>query len=164
MTRDRAKYGEDTIDRIEVSLHTSTDSPDTRGEVYLVIGGREFNIKRPDINDRKPGAIDQYVLGRGANIENKAENDPRVLPIGLVWDSPVGLRFEPVPGQTPPDVWCLNDASLSVFTEGGYEDYAWLPAGLQPLWLGWHFGLAVHHLNYEIQDEDKTPLQNKRSG
>jgi hypothetical protein len=36
---------EDTIDRIEVSLHISAlDGAGTNGEVYLVIGGREFNL------------------------------------------------------------------------------------------------------------------------
>jgi hypothetical protein len=61
--------------------------------------------------------------------------------------------------QNPPDAWQLNDAWLSVFTKGGFEDRAWLPAGLQPLWLGWHFGLAVWRFHYEIQEADKRPLR-----
>jgi hypothetical protein len=163
MPRDRQQYGEDPIDRIEVTLVTGTDDgADTNGEVYVTVAGREFNVKRRNYDDRKAGAVDQYVLGHGTNIEHPAENDPRGMPIYMVWDNPIGLRFEPQASVNPPDTWQLNDAYLSVFTEGGYEDFCSLEASLAPRWLGFHFGLVLHGFAREIQDEDKTPLKTKR--
>ena len=162
MGRGRDKYGEDLIDRIEVTLTTANDDGSgTDGEVYLICAGREFNVKRAGYNDREPGQADQYVLGNGANIEHKGENNPQWMPIYMVWNNPIGLRFEPVAGANPPDTWQMSDAYLSVFTEGGYEDFATVEVSLAPSWLGQHFWLVVAAFNLEIQDEDKTPLKTK---
>ena len=165
MGRGRDKFGEDLIDRIEVTLTTgSEDDAGTDGQVYLIIAGREFNLNRRNHNDREVAATDTYVLGRGANIEHAAMNSPQGMPIRMVWNNPIGLRFEPVATPNPPDRWMMSDAYLSVFTEGGYEDTATVDVSLAPSWLGFHFGLVVGGFNLEIQDEDKAPLKTKRSG
>lgn len=163
MGRDRQQHGDDPIDRIDVTLVTGTDDgADTNGEVYVTVAGREFNVKRRNYDDRQAGAVDQYRLGNGANIEHPAQNDPRGMPIFMVWDNPIGLRFEPQAGANPPDTWQVSDAYLSVFTEGGYEEFAGLVAPLMGSWLGFHTGLVLHGFAVESQDEDKTPLKTKR--
>jgi hypothetical protein len=173
MGRDRGKYGDDAIERVEVWLTTgNVTGAETDGEVYLVLGGREFNIKRGDINDRQKGATDHYILGQGANIQHKKENNPTGIPIHLVWDNELGLRFEPQAGLTPPDAWNLGVVAVSIQTIKGYEDWGYLDSALTGpgapgpavgtgLWLGWHYGL-IAGLDIEVQEEDKSPLQRKQ--
>jgi hypothetical protein len=118
------KYGDGTVKRVEVWLSTGdVAGAGTDGQVYLVLGGREFNLKRSDINDRQQGATDHYILGQGANIEHKKENNPTGIPMHLVWDNELGLRFEPVAGLNPPDAWNLGLAEVSIQTVNGYEDW-----------------------------------------
>lgn len=167
MGRDRGQFGEDFIDHVDVYLSTGTDvlsgSDDagTDGEVYLLLGGREFNIKRADINDRLPGATDVYRLGSGATIQNPIQNNPRGMPISLFWDNPIGVRFQPEQGK-PGDTWQCEDVYLSIHTDGGFEDVATTPAILNNTWLGWQFGFTLQGLILEVMDEDKSPLKNKR--
>jgi hypothetical protein len=107
MPRDRDKFAEDPIDRVDVTLVTASDpGSGSDGEVYLLLGGREFNLKRADINDREAGAVDRYLLGRGANIEHKAENDPGSCPSAWSGTAPSGCalsrwrpRTHPMPGS-----------------------------------------------------------------
>jgi hypothetical protein len=174
MGRDRGKYGDDAIERVEVWLDTNNvTGAGTDGEVYLVLGGREFNIKRGGgYNDRQQGATDYYVLGQGANIEHKKENNPTGIPIQLVWDNEFGLRFEPQAGLNPPDAWNLASVGVAIHTIKGYEDWGYLDGALTGpgapgpdpgtgLWLGWHYGL-IAGLELEVQEEDKSPLQRKQ--
>jgi len=152
--RDRGQHQFDQVDQVEVYLVTGAESDaGTDGEVYLLLGGREFNIKRADINDRQPRAQDRYVLGQGATIEHKDRNDPRQTEIFMVWDHDIGLRFEPQADTITPDAWHLREAWLYI-RAGGFEDFAWLSPGQ---WLGWHYGLTTTQFQLQIQDEDKTP-------
>jgi hypothetical protein len=163
MPRDPANFSQDPIDRVVVGLGTTEDpGADTDGEVYLLLAGREFNLKRPDINDRERGANDDYVLGRGANIENKAKNNPRDVPIFLVWGHPVGLRFEPVNAL---DEWNIADCGVQVFTQGGFEDFYYLDAGTGDLWLGRNSGLVLYFEEFiQGEDKDEPPRQRQQRG
>jgi hypothetical protein len=167
MPRDRDKFSNDAVDWIDVTLVTAdVEKADTNGDVYLTLGGREFNLKRPDLDDRKRGASDRYLLGgfggKFTNVEHKDQNNPRDLPIILVWDHPVGLRFQPVANQNPPDAWKLADCWVSIHTVRGFEEFVWMDSGLANLWLGGHSGLTVG-LELEIQDEDKAKPKHKRA-
>jgi hypothetical protein len=132
------------LDQIVVTLRTgNVTGADTNGEVYLSLGGREFNLKIPNHDDRAQGETDTYRLGRDANIEHKERNDPRKLRFGSYSFYPVGLRFEPQATTPQPDDWNLANARVVVtIGEGSSEEYE-LEEGLRHLWLGFHSGLTV---------------------
>jgi hypothetical protein len=132
------------LDQIVVTLRTgNVAGAETDGQVYLSLGGREFNLKRPDHDDRAQGATDTYRLGRDANVENKERNDPRKLLFGAYSFYPVGLRFEPQATTPQPDDWNLANARVVVkIGEGSTEEWV-LEEGLRQLWLGFHSGLTV---------------------
>jgi hypothetical protein len=153
--RDPEKYKNDPIDQVEVKVFTGSESDaGTDGEVYLLLCGREFCIKRADINDRQPGKLDTYVLGRGANIENKARNDPQETPVYMAWNNPIGVRFAPKTDTPTTDAWHLAEMYLYIRTAGGFEDFALLEGSH---WFGWHFGLTNTQFGLSIQDPEKTP-------
>lgn len=130
------------VERIRVTLVTG-DVPDaaTNGEVYLTTGAREFNIKRPDIDDRQRGARDVYRLGAGANIDNAARNNPTGLPTWML--GPIGLRFEPQTTTPAPDTWNLASAKVEVLRDDGVTDVWDLDPSLEGLWLGRQTTLTV---------------------
>jgi hypothetical protein len=135
------------VTQIRVTLVTG-DVPDaqTNGEVYLVVGGREFNIKRPDIDDRQRAATDVYRLGQGANIDNARMNDPRKLVTKRLLERyPVGLRFEPVPNRppAPPDAWNLASATMAITSSDEWRDEFVLDDAHKDVWLGFHTGLVA---------------------
>jgi hypothetical protein len=163
-----ARSGEDVIHSIIVNVHTHNGGTrGTDGDVYLIFAGREFNLNLVGIRDRRPGARDRYRLGgepstdSGSNVENPDLNNPGGLRIHLAWDHPVGLRFAPQPGLDPPDHWDLVNCWMSIFTNTGYEDFAYLDGYLSNLTLGSETGLTVY-LEREIQSEDKAPLKHKQ--
>lgn len=135
---------QEPLDQIVVTLRTgNVAGAETNGEVYLSLGGREFNLKRPNHDDRARGATDTYRLGRDANISNKERNDPRKLRFGSYGFYPVGLRFEPQATTPQPDDWNLANARVVVkLEEGSTEEYE-LEESLRNLWLGFHSGLSV---------------------
>jgi hypothetical protein len=136
---------QEPLDQIVVTLRTGAIAgASTDGQVYLSLGGREFNLKIPgDHDDRAQGATDIYRLGRDANIEHKERNDPRKLTYSSSTSHPVGLRFEPQAGTPQPDDWNLANAKVVVkLGEGSSEEYL-LDAGLKGVWLGFHSGLTV---------------------
>lgn len=136
---------QEPLDQIVVTLRTgNVDGAGTNGEVYLSLGGREFNLKRPHPHDdRARGATDTYRLGRDANIENKERNDPRKLTFFSSSFYPVGLRFEPRQATPEPDDWNLANARVVVnLGEGSSEEYL-LDEELKGTWLGLHSGLTV---------------------
>ena len=83
MGRDLDTYGKDQIEHVEAWMGTGyVPGAGTNGEVYLALGGREFNLKRPAPHeDRGQGSIDHYQLGgHDANVEHPAENNPPASP------------------------------------------------------------------------------------
>ena len=106
----------------------------TNGEVYLVAGGREFNVKRSDIDDRRRGARDVYRLGsEGSNIENRAGNNPTGMLTEELYRNQLGLRYAPVPLD---DAWNLASAKLEVTSDDGFVDEFALDPFHEGMWLG----------------------------
>jgi hypothetical protein len=105
------------------------------GWVYLGIGGREFRLGRPGIDDFEQNTNRSYVLGSGANVEDAALNDPRVpqLDTSDLERYPVYIRFEPGAGGD----WNFDGAEVTI-TPGGAQ-YARMLA-LGNLWLGQKMG------------------------
>jgi hypothetical protein len=135
---------QEPLDQVTVTLRTgNVPGAGTDGEVYLSLGGREFNLKIPNHDDRAPGKLDTYRLGRGANIEHPDRNDPRKILFGSYGFYPVGLRFQPVATTPQPDDWNLADARVVVkLGEGSSEEWV-LEEALRNLWLGVRSGLFV---------------------
>jgi hypothetical protein len=66
------------ITRIDVRFKTANvNGAGTDCPVYLGIGGREFNLDRPNIDDRERKSDDTYRLGTNSNVIIPGDNDPR---------------------------------------------------------------------------------------
>lgn len=140
------------IERIDVTLNTSkVPDAETNGQVYLFVGGREFNLKQPPPHDdRARGAEDTYHLGKEGNVENPKRNDPRT-PFPLTTEDvdklPVWLRFEP---EDREDEWNLERAAVRVTGLGGEfgdpvtRTYRILDQATDNVWLGRQSGLYIY--------------------
>lgn len=132
------------VKHILVTLVTGNrEGADTNGDVFLGLGGREFNLRRTaDLGpDRRRGATEEYSLGVGANIANTARNDPRT-DLKLKADQleglfPVFIRFK---GQTDTDTWNLEAATVEVTSDLGTQKWRRMAGTADNLWLGTQFG------------------------
>lgn len=139
------------VERIDVTLKTgNVAEAQSNGQVYLFIGGREFNLKQPPPHDdRKQGAEDTYHLGKNGNVENPKQNDPTaLLPLTTedVDKFPVWLRFEP---EDRTDHWNLEKAGVRVTGRGEFGDaemrtYRILDQANDNVWLGRQSGLYIY--------------------
>lgn len=115
----------DQIREIRAIIHTrSGASAGTDSDVWLGIGGREFDLDRPGIGDFEPGPPNEFVLGNvdsnaQGNIENAFHNDPR-FPYHMTVKSldifPTYLRFHP----SHDDFWEAEDIEVIVRTLEGH--------------------------------------------
>lgn len=121
----------------------------TDGNVYLGLGGREFNVDTTR-DDFERGAARVYILGDGANIRNDAKNDPRnpQLFTERLANFPVYIRFNP---RSESDNWQLQRADLR-FNDSLHLD--WDTVSLvandpqKGIWMGVRSGLVVHLGNF----------------
>jgi hypothetical protein len=66
------------ITRIDVRFKTANvNGAGTDCPVYLGLGGREFNLDRPNVDDRERNSNDIYRLGTNSNVTIPGDNDPR---------------------------------------------------------------------------------------
>jgi hypothetical protein len=106
------------ITKIEVILGTSSNSSgivnaQTNSNVYLGIGGREFNVSQP--NDFRAGSQSIYLLGLGSNVSSPEGNDPRFglpLTFALARAFPVYIRMS----ELTDDDWEVDRVEVSIFT------------------------------------------------
>jgi hypothetical protein len=99
------------IESIQVQVNTlDVDGAGTDGSLYLGVCGREFHLDT-SADDLEQGSSRMYILGDGANIENKVINDPRKqkLLTEHVEALPVYLRFV---GNDAGDRWGLQRAFM----------------------------------------------------
>jgi hypothetical protein len=102
------------VNFIQLGLTTgSIVDASTDGWVYLGIGGREFRVARPDIDDFQFGQTNSYRFGAGANVEFPGENDPRTPPLSDVGSRPVYIRFRALDNNRA-DAWLLKRAKVTV--------------------------------------------------
>ncbi|MBI3950521.1 MAG: hypothetical protein HY314_08715 [Acidobacteria bacterium] len=104
------------VTRIGVGLVTTNrDGAGTDGTVFSGLGGREFNLDFPNIDDREQGAGDTYVFGEGANVSISLDNDPRTLAITMddVNQFPIYIRMSDA-GDFPEDSWNLDFVEVTV--------------------------------------------------
>jgi hypothetical protein len=143
-----------TVRRIDVELKTGTAADaGTNGQVFLGLGGREFNLDLPG-GDREKGQVDTYRLGDTANILNKERNDPREgggypLKMEDLFNFPVYLRFQ---GNDQNDDWNLESVTVKVTSSDPDDEFGpeltWqrLVGPEFNLWLGSKSG-NICHLN-----------------
>lgn len=88
------------VGKIEVKIVTANRTgAGTNGEAYLGIGGREFLLDVPGIDDFEKNHTDNFVIGVGSNIKNENSeisgiNDlPTVHPPTSGENSP-GIEFD----------------------------------------------------------------------
>ena len=93
------------IDSIEVHIITGDRQwSGTDERVFLGIGGQEFKLDSM-ANDFERGSDRTYVLGKGANISNAGDNDPRGrITLEDIQAAPVYLRVgeAPAPARSAP--------------------------------------------------------------
>ena len=146
-------YNMPDIVKILVRVETlNQPGADTGGEVFLGIGGREFNIDSRE-NNFERNAKELFILGDRRNrpgdwmeVRNKDRNDPRV-PLPLHTNDldkyPVYLRFEPEQYDSAEE-WGLNYVFVKVNPTIDGQNQAVLYEALGPadefLWLGRHGG------------------------
>jgi hypothetical protein len=146
-------YNMPDIVKILVRVETLNQrGADTDGDVFLGIGGREFNIDS-NKNNFERNAKELFILGDTRNrpgdwmeVRNKDRNDPRV-PLPLHTDDldkyPVYLRFEPERYDSTEE-WGLNYVFVKVNPTIDGQNQAVLYEALGPadefLWLGRHGG------------------------
>jgi hypothetical protein len=135
------------------SIHLNVQTEDiedagTDGDVYLGICGREFYIdSSADDFERKSSR--EYILGDGANVKYRSDNDPRSPQLSFenVERFPVYIRFQP---RSRTDRWRLQRAQVS-FNERFFP--RWDTAGFFPItggiWLGIRAGVHVHIPKHE---------------
>ena len=131
------------IESIRVEVNTlDVNGAGTNGSLYLGVCGREFDLDT-SANDLERGAADQFILGNGANINNKPINDPRkqMLLTEHVDALPVYLRFV---GKDDDDKWgleravmILNDELLPMWDTASYI------SNVDGIWLGAKCGGVV---------------------
>jgi hypothetical protein len=98
-----------------ITVFTNTaDLPnaDTDATVYLGLGGREFNLNNPRVNDFQRGALNKFVLGPldPNNVVNPDLNNPaKGLPLILddIIAFPVYIRLDGTDGWIPTNVEIL---------------------------------------------------------
>lgn len=134
------------IETIRVTLRTGTDGgAESDGGVYLGIAGREFRLARSDIDDYRRGGTDTYVLGKGANVENAATQDPRNINFAAedVRNFPVYLRFEPNVSSPRGDNWQMREARVVV---NGLASPDWRSSLVNSpgIWLGLTHGSIIY--------------------
>jgi hypothetical protein len=137
------------IERLLVRVETLNQSgAGTGGEVFLGIGGREFNIDS-NKNNFEQNAKELFILGDTRDrlgdwmeVRNKDRNDPRVpLPLntGDLDKLPVYLRFEPERYDSTEE-WGLNYVFVKVNPTIDGQNQEVLYEALGPanvfLWLG----------------------------
>ena len=138
------------ITRIDAQIHTATDAlAGTDGDVYIGIGGREFNADSSD-NDFEPGSNPIYTFGDGHNVLFPDTNDPRnpQLDTADVNKFPVYVRFEPPPAPDPLPPAFLQDwhlASVTVTVNPGPSQVQFSRLiGAPALWLGQTMGKVCY--------------------
>lgn len=97
----------DTISSIQVSLQTGSNG--TNNDVYLGIGGREFNLSNSG-NDRSANSVDIYTLGAGATVNDASKNDPRTpaLTVREILSFPAYIRLDGSDG------WSLTSVTVTI--------------------------------------------------
>ncbi|MFI0240533.1 hypothetical protein [Streptomyces sp. NPDC016845] len=134
------------ITKITAQVATGDDTnAGTFGWVYLGIGGREFVLTRPDIDDMEPGSDDTYILGDGANVEEAQYNDPRTPQLNTdnLSAYPAYIRLEPE-GQYP--AWQVERVTVVVNPDGPDSitfDNLDL-RGAAKIWLGQPYGKTLY--------------------
>ena len=113
------------ISQIRVTLITSNVSgAGTDADVFIGIGGREFNLNLLGRGDRERNQEDQYVLGEASNVERSEDNDPRSpLPVTVddIDEFPVYIRMIDIgdssdPLNFPEDEWIVDFIDVIVFS------------------------------------------------
>jgi hypothetical protein len=135
------------IKLINVILKTANiKDAGTDGDVFLGIGGREFNLDN-SYDDRKKGAKDDYQIGPlGQSKVNNPENNNTTSPQIQTEDIdkfPVYIRFEP--HGSGPD-WCLEYAKMwtvSVSPDQTEKEGRVYESKPTKLWLGTKHGKFV---------------------
>ncbi|WP_151484368.1 hypothetical protein [Streptomyces albicerus] len=123
------------------------DSADTRGRVFLGLGGREFRLAK-DGGEFDRGVTTTFKLGASSNVAHSAANDPRAPQLDLadLTRYPVYVRLEEA-GSEPQ--WLLERITLTVnpgtatATEFDNLHLAGLEAG-HKIWLGADQGTILH--------------------
>lgn len=139
------------IESIQVTVQTlDVNGAGTNGSLYLGVCGREFDLDTP-ANDLERGSSDQFNFGDGANVLNKAINDPRkqLLLTEHVDALPVYLRFV---GQDDGDRWGLGRASMTLNNElfPMWDTISYINQG-DGIWLGAQCGGVVFLPKHEDQ-------------
>ena len=124
------------ITRIDLEIKTGNRTgAGTDGFVYLGIGGREFRVDRPNINDLEKNTTEIFVFSPNGTVVNPTLNDP-TSPYKLKTEDldkfPRYIRFR---GAGDDDNWNIEQLKVTVNPGASEKVYEAL-GGSNNVWLG----------------------------
>lgn len=143
------------VDTIFIRLKTKdVENAGTDGDVYLGIGGREFQINKSDRDDFERGDDATYILGdrpitppeNGIDISSWANNpkDPYIIKTENLNMFPVYIRLENADSVS--SVWHLDYVEVRVNPESDNTIFSALDDDFEYIFLGGGFGRTLYLL------------------
>ena len=132
------------VRRIDVRIRTANvNGAGTDDGTYISLGGREFRLDHPGVNDLEKGTDSVFIFGEATNVNNGSQNDPRhpQLTIENVRTFPIYIRKEP---DKPNGEWAIQSVTITLNPGPGQVAFArTFPVG-DPLWLRTFGGLQFY--------------------
>jgi len=133
-----------TINQIDLQIKTGNRSgAGTDGYIYLGIGGREFLVDQPGVNDLEPNMNQIFTFSANGNTINQPLNNPAsqyVLKTEDLGKFPKYIRFEP---DNADDNWNIETIKVVVNPGVSQIEYNAL-GGSNHVWLGTRNGKIVY--------------------